>query len=848
MRLLATAVQARVAFASTGQQRALELPLAWAYGACVLGGVALFLGSELGVDLLGLEFDQPTLRARYRQGAMALGSALLACGGLAGLAGHWADRARAGRSPSEVDARRVRQMSAGGLSVALACVAAMLFGYVAAARNQTLDASYFKTSSPGDAVRALVDGMGSSVRVATFFPPGNPVQEEVRVYMEALARTGGITLEEYDRFADPVTAAEFQVRTDGVVVFRSSQGTERVLLPTDLDAARARLRVLDGAVQQALLKLTRERRVAYFTMGHGELGQALTEPLGGGAGTGGTDGGRGDVAAFRQLLDLLNYEVRDIGLTRGLGERVPEDGAILIALAPRTPFHGSEMGAIMEFLDRGGSLLLALEPDTDFELGPLEGRLGLTPGAMALDDERHLRETGGPADRRLIVTNRITPHPSVSTASRQGPGAGLLVVGPVSLTPHEGSGGVSARVTVQSLPSAFVDENGNYQFDAGEESKGEVGVVAAVEEGEDGMRALVFGDAEMFTDRVLARLALNAALAADGVRWLGREEALSGEVVSEEDVPITHTRQEDVAWFYGIIFGGPALVLLGGSGTALPQQARPPRGLGARRSRKGDLGRVSALRLNVGLAVLALLVAVPTWLRDSPSGIDLDRVLIWEEDSTRVTGVVWEAAEGRVEIQRRIDPEGRPFYWGIDSHEDADAEYPVGTAGRSLVDGLTRLRALRDLGDEGAPPGASPSGAGRLELVLGDRSRVLLLGDTTYGGEGRYAREEGVERLLVLPTSLFEPLEIGSDALRERQVHRFLPGDVVRARIVAGGVSIEADKVDGAWRRAGEEGVDAVLAGVLERADQLAIAGFRPLGHPLVGPPASYRVPGRGRR
>lgn len=564
--LVATGLQVRVALASSGHQREIEGPLAWAYGACVLGGVGLFLGSELGIDVLGLEFDLPRRRARYRQGSLALGSALLVCGGFAALAGHWAERARGGRPPSDVDVRRLRQLGAGGLSVALACVAAMLFGYVSSARNQTLDASYFKTSSPGDAVRALVDGIASPVRVATFFPPGNPVQEEVRVYLEALARSGGVTLEEYDRFADPVTAADFQVRSDGVVAFRTDRGTERLMLPTDLDAARARLRVFDGAVQQALLKLTRARRVAYFTMGHGELGQALTEPLGSGSGGAANDRPGEEVAAFRQLLDLLNYEVRDIGLTRGLGDRVPEDGAILIALAPRTPFHASEMGAIMEFLDRGGSLLLALEPGTEFELGALEDRLGLTAGAMTLDDERHLRETGGPADRRLIVTNRISPHPSVTTASRQGPGAGLLVVGPVSLSPTgEGSTG-SPRITVEALPSAFVDENGNYEFDEGEESRGEVGVVAAVEDGEDGMRALVFGDAEMFTDRVLARLALNAALVADGIRWLGREESLSGEVVSEEDVPITHTRQEDVAWFYGIIFGAPALVLLGGLG------------------------------------------------------------------------------------------------------------------------------------------------------------------------------------------------------------------------------------------------------------------------------------------
>ncbi|NNF29195.1 MAG: DUF4340 domain-containing protein [Gemmatimonadetes bacterium] len=235
---------------------------------------------------------------------------------------------------------------------------------------------------------------------------------------------------------------------------------------------------------------------------------------------------------------------------------------------------------------------------------------------------------------------------------------------------------------------------------------------------------------------------------------------------------------------------------------------------------------MTVLRLNAGLLVLATALAVWTWLRDTPSGFDMDRVLIWEEDSTQVTSVVWEAQGRRVEIQRRADSLGNPFYWAVHSEASAEVEYPVGTAGRTLVDGLTSLRVLRDLGEEAAPPGASTSGEGRLELVLGDRSRVLLVGDTTYGGEGRYAREEGVERVLVLPSSLVEPLELGRDALRERQVHRFTPGEVFRARVFVAGREVDAEKVDGAWQRAGRDGPDPVLAGLLERTDQLAIAGF----------------------
>ena len=241
---------------------------------------------------------------------------------------------------------------------------------------------------------------------------------------------------------------------------------------------------------------------------------------------------------------------------------------------------------------------------------------------------------------------------------------------------------------------------------------------------------------------------------------------------------------------------------------------------------------MSALRLNAGLAAFAAVLALLTWLRDPPSALDAGRVLIWEEDSAQVTAVVWEGGDRRVEVQRRTDSDGEPYYWAVEVGADGETEYPVGTVGRTLADELARFRVVRDLGvvgDLGVNGGGVRAGAAesaRVELVLGDRSRVLLVGDTTYGGEGRYVRTEGEGRTVVVPTSLFRPLEIGTEALRERQVHRFVPGDVSTARVLVAGRTIEAEKVDGTWRGAGTEGPDAVLSGLLERAGQLAIAGF----------------------
>jgi hypothetical protein len=47
----------------------------------------------------------------------------------------------------------------------------------------------------------------------------------------------------------------------------------------------------------------------------------------------------------------------------------------------------------------------------------------------------------------------------------------------------------------------------------------------------------------------------------DSVKWLGGEEVFAGEVVSEDDKPIKHTKNQDVVWFAATIIGAPLLVL-----------------------------------------------------------------------------------------------------------------------------------------------------------------------------------------------------------------------------------------------------------------------------------------------
>ncbi|MCA9639755.1 MAG: LPXTG cell wall anchor domain-containing protein, partial [Myxococcales bacterium] len=76
------------------------------------------------------------------------------------------------------------------------------------------------------------------------------------------------------------------------------------------------------------------------------------------------------------------------------------------------------------------------------------------------------------------------------------------------------------------------------------------------------------------SDFVMAKSPTNQLMFVDVVRWLGGEESFAGEISSEEDHPIEHTKKGDTIWFYATILGVPMLVL--GLGLLLSRRRQVP--------------------------------------------------------------------------------------------------------------------------------------------------------------------------------------------------------------------------------------------------------------------------------
>jgi hypothetical protein len=125
---------------------------------------------------------------------------------------------------------------------------------------------------------------------------------------------------------------------------------------------------------------------------------------------------------------------------------------------------------------------------------------------------------------------------------------------------------LSVDFTVRSHMATWNDLDGNFQLDSPKEQRRVWHLGAAVvrkrpgNKPADETRALVLGDSDALTDGVVGNPG-NAYYVLDGVKWLLGDEGLTGEISSEVDVPVAHTRKQDVIWFYGTIVLAPVLVL-----------------------------------------------------------------------------------------------------------------------------------------------------------------------------------------------------------------------------------------------------------------------------------------------
>lgn len=475
---------------------------------------------------------------------------------------------------ASLELRRLVSAGQGGLSLALALV--FLFGvnYAASQRDVQRDMSYFKTAQPGGSSLAMADQLGEPVTAVLFFDQVSDVLGQVQPFFEAMAARGRhFKFELRDHALEPELARRYKVRGNGQVLLLRG-GPEAVDPPADvtaavaaqtidigdnLERARPKLRKLDEHFQKAFMHLTQPPRSLHLTAGHREFSKrgAKDDPT------------LTRLSGVHTLLGRFNIAQHELGMADGLADKVPQDARAVAVFGPRDPFLAEEAQALLRYVKAGGRLLLMVDTHRDLGLDPLLHGLGLSRPPGVLCSESHvMRRRFNPSDAAIVYANTYSSHPTVTTVSRNSTRLATVFMDGGALDRYRGKDALpGAKVTfpLRSSHDFWLDQDGDFRR-APTEAKGTKNMIAAVtvkvDQGEEG-RVIVIADGGFANDELI-RNSGNALVFVDSLRWLIGEEEITGDLSSEEDVPIEHRKEADRIWFYATSFGLPLPILLFG--------------------------------------------------------------------------------------------------------------------------------------------------------------------------------------------------------------------------------------------------------------------------------------------
>jgi len=292
----------------------------------------------------------------------------------------------------------------------------------------------------------------------------------------------------------PALARQYGIERYGALVVESDGHRRDISNPSE------------GTLVSAVLAVTRpSQRVAYFLTGHGE--HAPTD----------SDRKLGCSSAARALEEDL-FVVRELPLVGPDG--VPADATAVVVAGPRKDLLPDEAKRLDAYLDRGGALLLLVDPESPPSFAAIAARRGITPlDAVVVDPERRLAAGEGVT----ILVSGLTSSFLVS---------GTLEAPPVfsrarPLELATGSGPTAIGFLQSGAASYAVPAGQPLDAASGPGRPQVVGaaVVLPTRDGAKPGRLIVFGDADFATNAFVDYLG-NRDLLVNSVNWLAREESL----------------------------------------------------------------------------------------------------------------------------------------------------------------------------------------------------------------------------------------------------------------------------------------------------------------------------------
>ena len=502
-----------------------------------------YLGTALVFVALAIRFGYPA----KEQWAYYLAWAGLVCVLLYTLS-QWREIA------SVFSRRQARYGTLAATSVLVVLGILVAINYIGSRQNKRWDLTAAKQFSLSDQTRTVLTKLDSPLQITVFaqdldFPR----------YRDKLKEYEYVSKNVKTEYVDPdkkPTIAKANQATAGTLLFNYKGRQERATSDNEQDITTAVIKVVSG-----------QQRKLYFTQGHGEKDTTSAE--------------RDGYNAIAGALGRENYTVEKIAIAQA--GSVPDDATVLVVAGPRLDFFAPEVDAMKKYLEKGGKLLLELDPPDKADSPPMTNLIALAHDWGVDVGNNVVVDVSGMG--RMIGTDASVPivvgYPQHPITQR----FNFITAYPLSREAAPVSGGVNGHVAqpfLETSPRSWAETDiksllasGQVALDEAKgDKKGPIVIGSAVsapvasapatppKPGDDApkpeTRVAVIGDSDFAANGALG-IQGNRDLFMNTVGWLSQQENLISIRPKEADdrrITLTATQQNNITFLSLLLVPG----------------------------------------------------------------------------------------------------------------------------------------------------------------------------------------------------------------------------------------------------------------------------------------------------
>lgn len=330
--------------------------------------------------------------------------------------------------------RRSTQASTNALVSTIAVLAILgLINFLAVRSVQRFDLTESGLFTLSPESQQVLREMQQGVKLWIFTNDQNP---QDRALLENYQRiTPKFSFEYLDPNSNPGVAQAFGIKNagDNRDVFIELQSSKRRQF---LQSISPEIRLSENRITNGILQITSDRRSkAYFVQGHGE--KSLTA-------------GDNSISESVKALEDKNFINEPLNLAQ-LGS-VPEDASIVLVIGSTRPLAEGEAKALEAYANRGGNLLIAVDPNTKSGLDTFLNSWGVKlDDRVAINAPNQRLSNAGPA---VAIVTQYGNHPITAPF---GKGISFYPVArPIDITPIPG---VQATPLLLTDPNSWAESN-----------------------------------------------------------------------------------------------------------------------------------------------------------------------------------------------------------------------------------------------------------------------------------------------------------------------------------------------------------------------------------------------------